>query len=116
MGEKPWWLGLVTTLGRLPQLAAVAQLVEQRFRKAWVVGSSPVSGLAGGGQELCYLLLSKMSILFGDAMVLISWSLSGDRNHETVAFHEARHRRRELEARGAVVYWSERVHHYPHAC
>ncbi|SAY39245.1 FIG01149230: hypothetical protein [Candidatus Synechococcus spongiarum] len=48
-------------------------------------------------------------------MVRISWSLSGDRNHETVAFHEARHRRRELEAQGAVVYWSERVHH-PHPC
>ncbi|WP_206749546.1 hypothetical protein [Synechococcus sp. UW105] len=42
-------------------------------------------------------------------MVLIRWLHAGRRLEETVPFHQARHRRLELEAQGAVVYWSERL-------
>ncbi|WP_198015195.1 hypothetical protein [Synechococcus sp. CC9616] len=42
-------------------------------------------------------------------MVLIRWLQAGRRLEETVPLCRARHRRHELEAQGAVVYWSERL-------
>ncbi|ABI45646.1 hypothetical protein sync_2413 [Synechococcus sp. CC9311] len=42
-------------------------------------------------------------------MVLIRWLEAGRRTEETVPVSMARHRRTELEAQGAVVYWSERL-------
>lgn len=42
-------------------------------------------------------------------MVLIRWLQAGRRLEETVPLSRARHRRNELEAQGAVVYWSERL-------
>ncbi|AII50295.1 hypothetical protein KR52_14320 [Synechococcus sp. KORDI-52] len=42
-------------------------------------------------------------------MVLIRWMQSGHRLEETVPLAKARHRRMELEAQGATVYWSERL-------
>ena len=42
-------------------------------------------------------------------VVLIRWFISGQRLEETVPTEHARHRRLELEAQGAVVYWSERL-------
>ena len=41
--------------------------------------------------------------------VLIQWLHCGQRKEETVPVAMARHRRNELEAQGAVVYWSERL-------
>ena len=43
------------------------------------------------------------------SLVLIRWLLGGCRGEETVPLKRARHRRIELEAKGAVVYWSERL-------
>ena len=42
-------------------------------------------------------------------VVLIRWLQSGLRQEETVPLTRARHRRQELEAQGATVYWSERL-------
>ena len=42
-------------------------------------------------------------------VVLIRWLIAGQRLEETVPAKDARHRRNELEAQGAVVYWSERL-------
>ncbi len=42
-------------------------------------------------------------------VVLIRWLHSGLRQEETVPLAKARHRRQELEAQGATVYWSERL-------
>ena len=42
-------------------------------------------------------------------VVLIRWLQSGLRQEETVPLAKARHRRQELEAQGATVYWSERL-------
>ena len=42
-------------------------------------------------------------------LVLIKWLLEGNHLEEKVPISIARHRRSELEAQGAVVYWSERV-------
>ncbi len=42
-------------------------------------------------------------------MVLIRWLYKGFRKEETVPIAKARHRRNELEAQGAIVYWSERL-------
>ena len=42
-------------------------------------------------------------------MVLIRWLQAGRRTEEAVPVAMARHRRNELEAQGAVVYWSERL-------
>ena len=42
-------------------------------------------------------------------VVLIRWLQSGLRQEETVPLAKARHRRQELEAEGATVYWSERL-------
>ena len=42
-------------------------------------------------------------------MVLICWDLQGERCQETVPVHQARHRVADLEAQGAVIYWSERL-------
>ena len=42
-------------------------------------------------------------------VVLIRWLHSGLRKEETVPLAKARHRRHELEAQGATVYWSERL-------
>ena len=47
-----------------------------------------------------------------ERVVLIRWLHSGQRLEETVPFQRARHRRAELEAQGAVVYWSERLVHH----
>ena len=45
----------------------------------------------------------------GCVVVLIRWLHAGRRLEETVPLSRARHRRHELEAQGAVVYWSERL-------
>ena len=45
----------------------------------------------------------------GCVLVLIRWLHSGQRLEETVPLSQARHRRHELEAQGATVYWSERL-------
>jgi len=42
-------------------------------------------------------------------VVLIRWLHAGRRLEETVPIEQARHRRHELEAQGAVIYWSERL-------
>ncbi len=42
-------------------------------------------------------------------MVLIRWLYAGRRQEETVPIKRAKYRRNELEAQGAVIYWSERV-------
>ncbi len=42
-------------------------------------------------------------------MVLIKWLFAGQRREEAVPLKMARHRRNELEAKGAIVYWSERL-------
>lgn len=42
-------------------------------------------------------------------MVLICWDMQGERRQETVPVEQARHRRADLEAQGAVIYWSERL-------
>ena len=42
-------------------------------------------------------------------LVLIKWLSEGNHLEEKVPISIARHRRLELEAQGAVVYWSERV-------
>lgn len=42
-------------------------------------------------------------------LVLIRWMQAGLRLEETVPLTQARHRRLELEAQGATVYWSERL-------
>ena len=42
-------------------------------------------------------------------LVLIRWMQAGHRLEETVPLAYARHRRLELEAQGATVYWSERL-------
>ena len=44
-------------------------------------------------------------------LVLIRWMQAGHRLEETVPLAQARHRRMELEAQGATVYWSERLAH-----
>ena len=54
-------------------------------------------------------VLSFGSPLLGCTLVLIRWLHSGQRLEETVPLAQARHRRNELEAQGATVYWSERV-------
>ena len=56
--------------------------------------------------------LKILSLQFGERVVLIRWLHSGQRLEETVPFQRARHRRAELEAQGAVVYWSERLVHH----
>ena len=43
------------------------------------------------------------------SMVLIRWLEAGRRTEEPVPIARARHRRNDLEAQGAVVYWSERL-------
>ncbi len=42
-------------------------------------------------------------------LVLIRWLHAGRRLEETVPLELARHRRTELEAQGATIYWSERL-------
>jgi len=42
-------------------------------------------------------------------LVIIEWLLIGKRSREVVSLREAKHRRLQLEAFGAVVYWSERI-------
>ena len=42
-------------------------------------------------------------------LVLIRWLHAGRRLEETVPLEHARHRRNELEAQGATIYWSERL-------
>ena len=42
-------------------------------------------------------------------LVLIRWLHAGRRLEETVPLELARHRRNELEAQGATIYWSERL-------
>jgi len=43
-------------------------------------------------------------------LVLIKWLINGRRVEERVPLCDARHRKYELEAQGAVVYWSERTY------
>jgi len=42
-------------------------------------------------------------------LVIIEWLLNGKRSKEVVTLKEAKHRRLQLEAFGAVIYWSERI-------
>jgi len=42
-------------------------------------------------------------------LVIIEWLLNGKRSREVVSISEAKHRRLQLEAFGAVIYWSERI-------
>ena len=42
-------------------------------------------------------------------MVLLEWLLNGERSKEIVPLNSAKSRRLELEAIGAVIYWSERI-------
>tara|TARA_B100000131_G_scaffold300582_1_gene322047 strand:- start:622 stop:750 length:129 start_codon:yes stop_codon:yes gene_type:complete len=42
-------------------------------------------------------------------LVIIEWLLNGKRSKEVVPITQARHRRLELEAFGAIIYWSERI-------
>lgn len=44
MIRKIYWLIYKNKQIQILSNAGIAQLVEQRFRKAWVVGSSPISG------------------------------------------------------------------------
>ena len=46
---------------------------------------------------------------WGLQVVLIRWLAEGHRLEETVPLRKARHRRNELVAQGAIVYWSERL-------
>ena len=43
-------------------------------------------------------------------LVLIRWMQAGHRLEETVPLSKARHRRLELEAQGATVYWLSLIH------
>tara|TARA_Y100001933_G_scaffold221433_1_gene231237 strand:- start:666 stop:794 length:129 start_codon:yes stop_codon:yes gene_type:complete len=42
-------------------------------------------------------------------LVLLEWLLDGKRSKEIIPLSSAKSRRLELEAIGAIVYWSERV-------
>jgi len=42
-------------------------------------------------------------------LVIIEWLLNGKRSKEVVSLEKAKHRRLELEAFGAIIYWSERI-------
>jgi len=42
-------------------------------------------------------------------LVIIEWLLNGKRSTEVVSLKEAKHRRLQLEAFGAIIYWSERI-------
>jgi len=42
-------------------------------------------------------------------LVIIEWLLKGKRSREVVSLREAKLRRLQLEAFGAVIYWSERI-------
>jgi len=42
-------------------------------------------------------------------LVLIEWLINGKRSKEVVSLKEAKHRRLQLEAFGAIIYWSERI-------
>jgi len=42
-------------------------------------------------------------------LVIIEWLLNGKRSREVVLLKEAKNRRLQLEAFGAVVYWSARI-------
>ena len=42
-------------------------------------------------------------------MVIIEWLFKGKRSKEVVSLSKAKHRRLELEAFGATIYWSERI-------
>tara|TARA_Y100001968_G_scaffold328418_1_gene375521 strand:- start:1217 stop:1405 length:189 start_codon:yes stop_codon:yes gene_type:complete len=48
--------------------------------------------------------------LRGLELVLIKWLINGRRLEERVPLSDARHRKYELEAQGAIVYWSERTY------
>jgi len=48
--------------------------------------------------------------LRGRKLVLIKWLINGHRLEEKVPLSDARHRKYELEAQGAIVYWSERTY------
>jgi len=42
-------------------------------------------------------------------LVIIEWLLNGKRSKEVVSLKEAKYKRLQLEAFGAVFYWSERI-------
>ena len=42
-------------------------------------------------------------------MVIIEWLFKGKRSKELVPLSKAKYRRLELEAFGAIIYWSERI-------
>ena len=48
-------------------------------------------------------------VIEGFNLVIIEWLLNGERSREVVSLREAKRRRLQLEAFGAVVYWSERI-------
>ena len=64
------------------------------------------------GAPLAYPQRLKILELRHNYVVLIRWLQSGHRLEETVPYQQARRRRLELEAQGAVVYWSERLVHH----
>jgi len=42
-------------------------------------------------------------------LVIIEWLFKGKRSKEVVSLSQAKYRRLELEAFGAIVFWSERI-------
>ena len=67
---------------------------------------------SSAGQALTWNGVQKALRFMGPTrriVVLIRWLQSGLRQEETVPLAKARHRRQELEAQGATVYWSERL-------
>ena len=63
-------------------------------------------------QTSCYGWGAQKDLRFrkrGFVLVLIRWLLAGQHLEETVPLASARHRRNQLEAEGATVYWSERL-------
>jgi len=42
-------------------------------------------------------------------LVIIEWLLNGKRSKEVGSLRDANHRRLQLEAFGAIIYWSERI-------
>ena len=63
-------------------------------------------------ETCCYAWSAQKDLRFQKRafiLVLIRWLLAGQRLEETVPLSSARHRRNQLEAEGATVYWSERL-------
>ena len=48
-------------------------------------------------------------LIFPFSLVLLEWLLNGKRSKEIIPLTEAKSRRLELEATGAIIYWSQRI-------